>query len=295
MSIVKKQQVYADTPTYVSNHAGCTFGDIFENCVTPVLKEIFGTAVYKVNTQGYPCVLIPGTDGQISSYTPCITFLKKATDSTASSAAQIRLGCFNATTLDSKDISVSYQEYHSGGSTGNGALSLTLSNKGIMFNAFDIDDYGYQFGIYPSSGENVFLGSMPCRILKGKDALTEAKTDVIISECYGNISSMSLVYYKPSTDSIISTSIQRWVLPEQSTCANLYEFNDGNIVVDNFYICFPLYQKILMPFVAMSVNITPTDLWSNPVTINGTKFSLAIPGGTGSTGASSMTIAKKLE
>lgn len=295
MSIVKKQQVYADTPTYVSNHEGCTFGDIFENCVTPVLKEIFGTAVYKVNTQGYPCVLIPSTTGQISSYTPCITFLKKATDSTTGSSAQIRLGCFNVSTLDSKDFGVSCQEYHSGGSTGNVTLSLTLSNKGIMFNAMDVDDYGYQFGIYPSSGENVFLGSMPCRVLKGKDALTEAETDVIISECYGNTSSMSIVYYKPSTDSIISTSIPYWNLPQQSTCANLYEFNDGNIVVDDFYICFPLSQQILMPFVVMDVNITPTELWSSPVTINGNKFSLAIPGGTGRTGESSITIAKKLK
>ena len=75
---------------------------------------------------------------------------------------------------------------------------------------------------------------------------------------------------------------------------NITKKFDGNIVVDNFYICFPLSQQILMPFVAMDVSITPTDLWSNPVTINGTKFSLAIPGGTGSTGASSMTIAKKL-
>ena len=295
MSIVKKQQVYADTPTYVSNHEGCTFGDIFENCVTPVLKEIFGTAVYKVNTQGYPCVLIPGTDGQISSYTPCITFLKQSTDSSTSSAAPIRLGCFNVTTLDSKDSGISFEQYTSVGSDSNQTVSLALSTKGIMFNAMDVDDYGYQFGMYPSSGVSVRLGSMSCRVLKGKDTITGDNTDVIISECYGNTSSMKLVYYKPSTDSIISTSIQRWVLPEQSTCANLYEFNDGNIVVDNFYICFPLYQKILMPFVVMNVNITPTDLWSNPVTINGTKFSLAIPAGAGSTGESSMTIAKKLK
>lgn len=295
MSIVKKQQVYADTPTYVKNHEGCTFGDIFENCVTPVLKEIFGTAVYKVNTQGYPCVLVPGTDGQISSYTPCITFLKQSTDSSTGSAAQIRLGCFNVTTLDSKDSGIGFEQYTSVGSDSKQIVSLTLSTQGIMFNAMDVDDYGYQFGVYPSTGAYVSLGSMSCRVLKGKDTITGDNTDVIISECYGNGSQMTLIYYNPSNDSIILSALPRWDLPRQSTCANLYEFNDGNIVVDNFYVCFPYYQQILMPFVAMANNITPTDLWSRPVTINGNKFSLAIPAGAGSRGNSSMTIAKKLK
>lgn len=295
MSLVKKQQAYADTPTYVKNHEGCTFGDIFENCVAPVLKEIFGVAMYKVSSQGYPCVLIPGTNGEISTYTPCITFLKQATDSETSAAEKLQFGCFNVTTLNLKSMMVSYEQHASVENNGNSLISFRLSDQGIMFNARDIDDYGYQFGMYPNSGNAVYLGSMPCRVLKGKDVLTGDKTDVIISECYGNTSEMSLVYQKPSTDSIISTSIPIWSLPQQSTCANLYEFNDGNIVVDNFYICFPLKQQILMPFVAMDVNITPTDLWSNPVTINGNKFSLAIPGGTGKAGNSSMTIAKKLK
>lgn len=295
MSIVKKQQVYADTPTYVSNHEGCTFGDIFENCVTPVLKEIFGTAVYKVNTQGYPCVLIPGTDGQISSYTPCITFLKQATDSAIGSASKIKIGCFDLATSNSKDSDICYEYYTSLKSNRYQYFSLSLSNEGIMFNAMDVDDYGYQFGMYPSSGVSVHLGSMSCRVLKGKDTITGDNTDVIISECYGNGSQMTLIYYKPSADSIILSALPKWTLPQQSTCANLYEFNDGNIAVDEFYVCFPIYQQILMPFVAMADNITPTDLWSSPITINGNKFSLAIPAGAGSNGNSSITIAKKLK
>lgn len=294
MSIVQKEQVYADIPTYIQNNVGRTFGDIFENCVTPILEEIFGVAVYRVNSQGYPCVLIPGTNGQISSYTPCITFQKKATDSTTDSSAQIRFGCFNTTTMDSKDMTVSYEQHYSGGSNGSGTIGLKLSNQGIMFNARDVDEYGYQFGMYPSSGNYVYLGSMPCKVLKGEDTLTSDKTDVIISEGYGNVN-MQLVYHKPSTDSIVSTIIPKWNLPQQSTCANLYEFNDGNIAVNNFYLCFPSSQQILMPFVVMDENITPADLWSNPVTINGNKFSIAIPGGTGKTGDSSITIAKKLK
>ena len=295
MSIVKKQQVYADTPTYVSNHEGCTFGDIFENCVTPVLREIFGAAVYKVNTQGYPCVLIPGTDGQISSYTPCINIQKKATDSTTTSNGTIRIGCFDVATSESKDSTIAFEQYTSGGSNGNQNISITLSNQGIMFNAMDVDDYGYQFGMYPSSGTVVHLGAMSCKVLKGKDTVTGESTDVIISECYGTNNQMTLIYYKPSTESIILAPLPRWALPQQSTCANLYEFNDGNISVDDFYVCFPLYQQILMPFVVMADNITPTDLWSIPVTINGNKFSLAIPAGAGSRGNSSITIAKKLK
>ena len=50
-----------------------------------------------------------------------------------------------------------------------------------------------------------------------------------------------------------------------------------------------------MPLVVMDENITPKELWSRPVTINGNKFSLAIPCGASNTGNSTITIAKKLK
>ena len=120
------------------------------------------------------------------------------------------------------------------------------------------------------------------------------KTDVCFSELYGNTSSAHLVFYKPSTNSIISENIERWVLPTQTSCANIYELNEGNIMIEDFYLCFPLYQKILKPLVVLDPNATPTDMWSNTVTINGSNFTLSIPPGVGTSGNSSMTLARKL-
>lgn len=61
---------YIDTPTYVSEHGGTgtvTFGDLFENCIVPAMKEYLSPdCFYFTIANGstlYPCVSIPYKDG----------------------------------------------------------------------------------------------------------------------------------------------------------------------------------------------------------------------------------------
>lgn len=295
MSIIKAYTAFADTRTYFEDNEGATFGNAMEYCIKPALEEIFGTLQYKVSSSGYPCILIPGSDGMISAdYSPCICIPISATATNTSSSNQIQIGIIDVVSGNLKSVEQGYSYFFSGGSKENQIVSQNLTTQGIMFNARDIEGYGYQLGTYPSSGSPVTLGSMQCKILKGKDVMSGEKTDVCFSELYGNTSSAHLVFYKPSTNSIISENIERWVLPTQTSCANIYELNEGNIMIEDFYLCFPLYQKILKPLVVLDPNATPTDMWSNTVTINGSNFTLSIPPGVGTSGNSSMTLARKL-
>ena len=296
MSIINNQQSYANTIKYCEDNPEATLGDVVQNCVKPAMEKVFGSVAYAINSVEYPCVLLPSSDGVMSaSYSPCIVFEANSTLIMANgSDCRVRFGLMDIGTRNTKQMNQAWEHQTPTSDSANGYVSVRLKNTNLVFNARDIDR-GYQFGYYPINTTAIVLGSMVCKVLSGKDVITGDKTDVLIAEMHANESSMLLTYYKPSSDSIFSSYLERWKLPTQNVCANMYEFNDGNITVDNYYICFPGSQHILKPLCIWDSNVTSPDMWSSPVTINGSKFKLSIQPGAGSGGNNNITLAVKVQ
>lgn len=300
MSIVKKSEAYADMKLYIENNEGSSFGDVVQNCIKPALESIFGSLKYAVNTQGYPCVLLPSSNGQISTtYAPCLLIHAKATDIPAKNTILIKVGIMDVKNLATTVVDQPFEQHTSNGSsTGGQLVALSFTDSGLLFNAMDIDK-GYQFGFYPNFATygSILFASMGCKVLKGKEVVNGKETDIVAVQAYGTDTSnqLKLIYYRPSTDSIIYNVLRGWQLPTQSTCANMYEFNDGIVTIEDYYVCFPYYQQILAPLCVCTVNETPYDMWSKDVTINSSKFSIAINPGNGNTGFTSIAIAKKVQ
>lgn len=300
MSIVKKNEAYADMKLYLENHEGSSFGDVVQNCIKPALESIFGSLKYAVNTQGYPCVLLPSSDGQVSTtYAPCLLIHAKSTDIPAKNTIWIKVGMMDVKNLATTVVDQPFEQHTSNGRNNSGSLvAVSFTESGLLLNAMDIDT-GYQFGFYPNIANygSILLASMGCKVFPGKEVINDEVTDIVAVQAYGTDinNQLKLIYYRPSTDSIIYNVLRGWELPTQSTCANMYEFNDGIVTVDDYYVCFPWYQQILAPLCVCNVNETPYDMWSREVTINNSKFSIAINPGNGNSGYTRISIAKKVQ
>lgn len=300
MSIVKKTEAYADMKLYIENNEGSSFGDVVQNCIKPALESIFGSLKYAVNTQGYPCVLLPSSNGQISTtYAPCLLIHAKATDIPAKNTIWIKVGIMDVKNLATTVVDQPFEQHTSNGSnTGGTIVAVSFTESGLLFNAMDIDK-GYQFGFYSNIANygSILFASMSCKVLEGKEVINGKETDIVAVQAYGTDTNnqLKLIYYRPSTDSIIYNNLRGWELPTQSTCANMYEFNDGIVTIEDYYVCFPSYQQILAPLCVCTVNETPYDMWSKDVTINSSKFSIAINPGNGNSGFTRIAIAKKVQ
>ena len=300
MSIVKNNEACADMKSYIENNEGASFGDVVQNCIKPALESIFGSLKYAVDTQGHPCVLLPSSNGQISTtHAPCLLINAKATDIPANNNTWIKVGIMDVKNLTTTFADQPYTQNTSNGSNSGGPMvTLSFTSGSLLFNAMDIDR-GYQFGFYPNTATygSILLATMGCKVLKGKEVLNGKETDILAIQGYGTDSNnpLRLIYYRPSTDSITYNFLDGWELPTQSTCANMYELNDGVVTIDDYYVCFPWYQQILAPLCVFKANETPYTMWSKEVTINGSKFSIAINPGNGNSGFTRIAIAKKVK
>lgn len=300
MSIIKKNEAYADMKLYVENNEGCTFGDIVQNCIKPALESIFGSLKYAVNTQGNPCILLPSSNGQTSaSYAPCLMVDTKSTNIPAKNTVWIKVGIIDIIKLTTTTVHQPYEQHTSNGSSnGSGIVNSNFTDGGLIFRAMDIDK-GYQFGFYTNIATygSITLGSFGCKVLNGKEVINNKETDIVLVQGYGTDvnNPIKLIYHRPSTDTIVVNALRGWELPIQSTCANMYEFNDGIVTIEDHYICFPMFQRILAPLCVISVNETPYDMWSKEIVINGSKFRIAINPGNGDNGYSRVSLAKKVQ
>ena len=301
MSIVKNNEAYADMKSYIENNEGVSFGDVVQNCIKPALESIFGSLKYAVDTQGYPCVLLPSSNGQVSTtYAPCLSIQAKAIDvPNNNSNIWIRVGVMDVKNLATVVVNQPFEQYTSTGNNNGGTMvRVSFTTSGLLFNAMDIDR-GYQFGFYENRATygSILRATMGCKVLKGKEVFNGKETDILAVQGYGTDTNnqLRLIYYRPSTDSIIDNFLYGWKLPTQSTCANMYELNDGIVNIDDYYVCFPWYQQILAPLCVFKVNETPYNMWSKEVTINGSKFRIAINPGNGNSGFTRIAIAKKVQ
>lgn len=301
MSIVKNNEAYADMKSYIENNEGASFGDVVQNCIKPALESIFGSLKYAVDTQGHPCVLLPSSNGQVSTtYAPCLLIQAKATDIPSNNnRTWIKVGIMDVKNLATTVADQPFDQRTSNGSNSGGPqVVVYFTTSGLLFNAMDIDR-GYQFGFYENSATygSILCATMGCKVLKGKEVFNGKETDILAIQGYGTDSNntLRLIYYRPSTDSIAYNFLDVWELPTQSTCANMYELNDGIITIDDYYVCFPWRQQILAPLCVFKVNETPYNMWSKEVTINGSKFRIAINPGNGDRGFTRIAIAKKVK
>ena len=122
MSIVKNNEAYADMKLYIENNEGASFGDAVQNCIKPALESIFGSLKYAVNTQGYPCVLLPSSNGQVSTtYAPCLLIQDKATDiPNNNSNPVIRVGIMDVKNLATTVADQPFDQRTSNGSNSGG-------------------------------------------------------------------------------------------------------------------------------------------------------------------------------
>ena len=174
MSIVKTNEAYANTKLYIENDEGVSFGDVAQNCIKPALESIFGSLKYAVNTQGYPCVLLPSSNGQVSTtYAPCLSIQAKATDIPASNSTLVKVGIMDVKNLATTVADQPFEQNTSNGNNSGGTMvRVSFTTSGLLFNAMDIDR-GYQFGFYGNIANygSILLATMGCKVLKGKEVV----------------------------------------------------------------------------------------------------------------------------
>lgn len=267
-----------------------TVGEIVENYMVPK----FPKAQYTTSNKGYPCIVLPGVDGDYKSdYNPVIVFEVDPTK-TAGASGDCRVGFINMNTKEPFVYSYGYRfrvSSNSSDSTNSGNYTSIYFNRPIQWWEYTYDNIR-SLGIV-NAIPTVTMMSMDIIITKCKTVDTDEEVDVVMVAGGNRINEIHLVY--PYKGSIVKITIPRWTLPEVDKTINVYQFNDGNIYNDNLYVCFPISHTLLKPLATFDSRYQPVhlDTWNKEAfTIGGKKFDLKL---TSASDGEYISIAKKVQ
>lgn len=286
---------YADCVGYYTENPNMTVGQMVESVILPMFKRLLGEAQYKVShPNGYPCVVLPWVDGKINDdYNIAIIVQRSESDTIPNSSLYVDIGLMDMNNLN---IIRTNQPYtivqNSGSSGGNTLVSINLTTSKLQCTLLEIEGLGYQFGYSVGSDMEPMLCSMNCIVTTLKKIEDDSDLNCLIVTGYSTDSNhqMQLLY----KDTVIKqNTIRRWELPTQGNAANMYQLNDGYVYAETLFVCFPMYHTALRQLCVFDYSHgTPSSMWSRPVTIGGRKFSLHVNAGNGTSGSSSVTLAK---
>ena len=161
---------YIDTPTYLTDNPTATYADLMQNCVQPILEEIFPDATTYFLDGSNPCVGIPLYSETVASGKLYIRCSGSATTTVSTSSIYLDV-CIGAQRVRAWTYTVTSSDY----SGGNYSQNPKSAGWNVMYKP--ITD-GYTLGIKDGSSANI-NGSTPIFVTKFKKG--ESYVDGIFS------------------------------------------------------------------------------------------------------------------
>lgn len=163
---------YIDTPTYLAENTTATYADLMQNCVQPILEEIFTNSTTYFLDGNYPCIGIPLYSESTASgklYIRC-----SGSASTTVSTSSIYLDVYIGTQKVAPYVYTVTPSNYSGGT--NTSQNPKSAGWSVMYHS--ITD-GYALGIKSQSSSSNTNGSTPIFVTKFKKG--ESYVDGIFS------------------------------------------------------------------------------------------------------------------
>lgn len=234
---------YIDTPAYISSHGGTgtvTFGDLFENCIVPAMKEyVSPECFYFTMTNGstiYPCVSIPYKDGTCDENFYFIV-RQSINDTIGTSYRTCKIEC-GGTGVSAFEYG--YHIYSSTSSGGNINDTRKLGETGIAIRYICENEFvAYGMKFYSSSPITTWRITAPVIVTEMSDGTpyifgTDGNTTV--SCLYGFLISGAAVsrnFYPVSPGTRLSG------------CAIINKLDFGDYSNNNLYITTQLYTSLV--------------------------------------------------
>lgn len=247
-------------------------------------KSVFGDAKYAVDSNNYPCIILPWLDGSYDgSFDLCIRFEQTAdallsTNNTAS-GSYVSFGIYEQVTK--KFTGKNTVQYFSGGRFWSTLINSTY-DAFYKVNTYGLDKKVISLGEFSNGKVNPKSIPMNCMVAEFKKLKDDSPVNVVLflpdSAMYQTNkydSSPIELYYE--LDGIVkNTKIYTWGLTQSLTCVSMYQLNDGFIYSDALFCCFPHDQSILQPLTIFDYTDTVnTDTWNKRcVTVRGKQFSI---------------------
>lgn len=278
MAEIKK--IGLDCADLINKDDTITIGQMIENHLVPSLVKSLGKAQYMVDVNGYPCIVLPCADGEFNElYNPVIGFATASTLVAKGASPTAFAGIIDMSTK------TTYRGYfasryristNSSDNTDSGSTSIAMSYA-IEFWACEYDGIT-SYGITDvGTDKYIQMLSMDILVVKLKDIKTSEQIDGLLITSGVNKNNLTLIY--PYDGSVVTSTIPQWVLPTRTKAVSMYQLNDGNVVSDKLYACFPSIHTVLSPLYTFDSTKQPVyvDTWNkSAVTIDGKKFDLKL-------------------
>lgn len=247
-------------------------------------KSVFGDAKYSVDSNNYPCIILPWIDGSYDgSFDLCIRFEQTAdallSTNNTSSSTYISFGLYEQATK--KFTGKSPAQYFSGG-----RFFPTLINSSSDAH-YKVNTYGLYkkvISLGEFSNHKVNPASIPMNCMVAEFKKLKDYTPVNVVLFLPDLANYQTTKYDSSPIELYyeldgvakNTKIYTWGLTQSPTCASMYQLNDGFIYSDSLFCCFPHDQSILQPLTIFDYTDTVnTDTWNKKcLTVGGKQFSI---------------------
>ena len=248
-------------------------------------KSVFGDAKYAVDSNNYPCVILPWLNGSYDgNFDLCIRFEQTAdaplSKNSASLGTYIYFGLYEQATK--KFTGKVSAQYFIGGAGIRPTLIDSDSDVRYKVNTYGLEKKVISLGEFSKNKENPTSIPMNCMVAEFKRLKDDSPVNVVLflpdlsdyqTSKYDNCPIE--LYYE--LDGVVkNTKIYAWGLTQSQTCVSMYQLNDGFIYSDSLFCCFPHDQSILQPLTIFDYTDTVnTDTWNkNCITVGGKRFSI---------------------
>lgn len=247
-------------------------------------KSIFGDAKYAVDSNNYPCVILPWLNGSYDgNFDLCVRF-EQTGDSLLSknensSGTYISFGIYEEATK--KFTGRQSIQYFSGGRLWPTLIASTYDAH-YKVNTYGLDKKVISLGEFSNNRINPTSIPMNCMVAEFKKLKDDSPVNVVLflpdssnSDQYKYDGNPINLFYE--LDGVVkNTKIYTWGLTQSPTCVSMFQLCDGFIYSDSLFCCFPHDQSILQPLTLFAyddaVNI---DTWNKRcVTVDGKQFSI---------------------
>lgn len=247
-------------------------------------KSVFGNAKYAVDSNNYPCIILPWLDGSYDgNFDLCIRFEQTAdallSQNNTSSGTYISFGLYEQSTK--KFTGRNPAQYFSGGRAFPSSINSS-SDAYYKVNTYGLEKKVISIGEFSNNKVNPTSIPMNCMVSEFKRLKDDSPVNVVLflpdlaSYQTNKYDSCPIELYYELDGVVKNTKIYTWGLTQSPTCATMYQLNDGFIYSDSLFCCFPHDQSILQPLTIFSYDDTVNlDTWNKRcITIKGKQFSI---------------------
>lgn len=247
-------------------------------------KSVFGDAKYEVDSNNYPCIILPWLGGSYDGdFDLCIRFRQDAaallSKNNMEVGTYIEFGLYEQATK--KFTGKNPVQYHSGGRAWPTGIT-SASDAYYKVNTYGLAKKVISLGEF--SFNKVVPASIPmnCMVAEFKRFSDDSAVNVVLFlpdlAIYqtNKYDSYPIELYYELDGVVKNTKIYTWGLTQSPTCVSMYQLNDGFIYSDSLFCCFPHDQSILQPLTIFAYDDTVNgDTWNKKcVTVGGKQFSI---------------------